>query len=43
MARVMIHSKHTLYHFWEEGMNTTSHIQNRVTIWPSTKVTQYDL
>lgn len=38
----MLHAKNLPYYFWDEAMNTSCHIHNRVTIIFGTKVTQYE-
>jgi len=42
-ARVMLHAKHLPYRFWNEAMNTTCHIHNRVTLRTGTSTTLYEL
>lgn len=43
MARVMLHAKNLLYHFWAYAMNIFYHIHNRATIQPGTMFTHYEL
>lgn len=43
MARVMLHTKNIPYYLLAEAMNIIYHIYNRVTIFPETKVTHYEL
>lgn len=42
-TRVMLHVKNLPYHFWNEALNTTCLVHNRVTTRSGTKETQYEL
>jgi hypothetical protein len=43
MARVMIHSKNLVQHFWGEAVNIAFHIINRVYLRPETNKTLYEI
>ncbi|XP_075664336.1 uncharacterized protein LOC142633956 [Castanea sativa] len=43
MARAMLHNKDVARNLWEEVVNTTCHIVNRVYFRPGTKKTPYEL
>ena len=43
MARTMIHENNLAKHFWEETVNTTCYVQNRIYIKPILEKTTYEL
>jgi transposase InsO family protein len=43
MARVMIHAKNMVQHFWWEAVHMACHIINRVFLRPATNKTPYEL
>ena len=43
MARVMLHNKDVVRNLWEEAVNPTCHMVNRVYFRPGTKKTPYEL
>ena len=43
MARAMLHNKDVARNLWEEAINTTCHMINKVYFRPGTKKTPYEL
>ena len=43
MARVMLKAKKVSIQFWDEALNTTCYIQNKVYLRPGTSMTSYEI